>query len=136
MVKPSTDITRRSWDGYLKEIVTSAKKLSPKIELKEGELLDKPLGLDSTSNMVIVVREILKKMKIQTATWQKSETQDYYQIMFSIVAGNNQRKLQTMLNEWGIGVREGSSVTIIPGTLLHTPYPTTSNNGTNTQEYI
>lgn len=70
--------------------------------------------------MVTVLREILKKMQIKTASWQKTEMKDYYQIMFSFEAGNRQRKLQNMLNDWGIGEREGSSVTMIPGTLLHT----------------
>lgn len=106
---------RKSWDGYLKDLVTSAKK--PRSERAT-------LDLDTTAAMETVVREVLKKMRLRTALWQTSDAKDYIQISVSVDAGYVQERLLTMLTEWGIGEREGSSISMVPCTLVaHKPPP-------------
>lgn len=100
---------RKSWDGYLKELVTSAKKPKP-----ERATLD----IETTAAMETVVREILKKLRIKSALWQTSDLKDSVQISLSVEAGYMQERLLTMLTEWGIGERDGSSISMVPCSLV------------------
>lgn len=79
------------------------------------------LDLNEDASMESVVKAILQKMKVKSALWQRSDLGDVYHIMFSVESGYTHEKMLTMLKEWGIGEREGSSVSIIPCTLLHKP---------------
>lgn len=79
------------------------------------------LELNDDASMESVVKAILNKMKVKSALWQRSDQGDVYHIMFSVETGYTHEKMLTMLKEWGIGEREGSSVSVIPCTLLHRP---------------
>lgn len=112
---------RKSWDGYLRDLMESAKRI--KITQTVADGVAKSLEIDDDAPMEQVLHAILKKMKIKTALWQRSESGDAYQITFSLESGYCHEKMMTMLREWGIGEREGSSVSILPCQLMHKPMP-------------
>lgn len=92
------------------------------------------LDLSEDASMECVVKAILKKMKVKSALWQRSEAGDVYYITFSVQSGYTHEKMLTMLREWGIGEREGSSVSIIPCTLLHKPIREVDADGITAQQ--
>lgn len=114
---------RKSWDGYLRDLMESAKriKITPSTAVADG--VAKSLEIEDDAPMEQVLRAILRKMKIKTALWQRSEAGDAYQVTFSLESGYCHEKMMTMLREWGIGEREGSSVSVLPCELMHKPIP-------------
>lgn len=68
--------------------------------------------------METVVREILKKMRINSALWKTSDTKDSVQISLSVEAGYAQERLLNILTEWGIGERDGSSISMVDCSLV------------------
>lgn len=92
------------------------------------------LELNEDASMESVVKAILKKMKVKSALWQRSDQGDVYHIMFSVESGYTHEKMLTMLKEWGIGDREGSSVSIVPCTLLHKPMREIDADGITAQQ--
>lgn len=114
---------RKSWDGYIKDMMLSAKKAkSPQHATPATE---PSLNIENHASMEMVMRELLKKMRIeQTAVWQTDAAGDAWQIVFSLSSEYAQERALTMLTEWGIGEREGSSVSMVPCTvLMHKPEP-------------
>lgn len=77
--------------------------------------------LDDNMSMEKVMKEILEKMKISNCVWYKSYNGNSYQISFSITTGKLCDDVIHMLSEWGIGQREGSSISIVPCTLYYDP---------------
>lgn len=67
-----------------------------------------------------IMVEVLKKIKIDNAVWQLSRDQCHYQITF-IIDDLRQDYLWNILNEWGIGERKESSVSMIPCSLYNGP---------------
>lgn len=120
----STSGMRKSWDGYLKDFVTSAKKTKP-----ERATLD----IETTAAMETVVREIFKKMRLKSALWQTSDSKDSVQISVSVEAGYVQERLLNMLTEWGIGERDGSSISMVPCSLV-APKPHMEQEGEDVTE--
>lgn len=64
--------------------------------------------------------EILKKMKIENAIWQLSKNENFYQITFSVEVDNHEVLLE-LLNKWGVGERDGSSLSMIPCPIYQKP---------------
>lgn len=110
---------RKSWDGYIKDLMSSAKKMaSPAVVAANVE---PTLNVENHASMETVMREILKKMRIRTAIWQTGFDGTTWQISFSVQSGYVQERLLTMLTEWGIGERDGSVVSMMPCTLMAPP---------------
>lgn len=78
------------------------------------------LSISEDSSMEFIMFEILKKIKIENAIWQLSRDQHHYQITF-IIDDLRRDHLWNSLNEWGIGDRKGSSVSMIPCSLYNGP---------------
>lgn len=67
------------------------------------------------------MRFIFNKEKIPNVMWQKASEGKSYQITFSLQTGNKCDDVIHLLSEYGIGKREGSSITIIPCALFYDP---------------
>lgn len=76
--------------------------------------------LDENAPMERVVRYIIDKMKIPNYSWMKAN-ETSYQINFSIETGSKCDDVVHMFSEWGIGQRDGSSISIVPCTLYYDP---------------
>lgn len=70
--------------------------------------------------MESVVLEIMKKMKVENAIWQLSKNGHFYQITFCTEVDGHEAVLE-LLNKWGIGERDGSSLSIIPCPIYQKP---------------
>lgn len=60
-------------------------------------------------------------MKISNYTWLEVDGGNFYHIVFSVETGNRCDDLIHSLSDWGIGQREGSSISIIPCALYYDP---------------
>lgn len=106
--------SKKSWGG-LREIVSSAKKIGRRNvdDMVENRFLDIPVD----SSMETIIHEIFKRNKIDSAVWQLSKNQSYYQIQFTVEADYRHEIILNILNAWGIGEREGSCVSVVPCTI-------------------
>lgn len=125
LTQPTTEpnsTTRRSWDGYIKDLMQSAQKKStksPAIQRGSVATIEPSLNIENHSSMERVMREILIKMRMtRAAVWQTDAGGESWQIVFSVGGGYAQERVLTMLTEWGIGEREGSTVAMVPCTVL------------------
>lgn len=71
------------------------------------------LNLPYDSSMENIMIELFKKLQIDNAVWQLSKSTKYYQITF-IVESTRHELVLTTLNEWGIGQRNESCMSMIP----------------------
>lgn len=115
---------RKSWEGF-KDIVSSAKRLNP-LEYKRAEddassSNNGFLDLANDSSMELILNELLKKLGIDNSVWQTSRDGAFYQITFTAEANHRHTIILSTLDEWGIGHRKGSSVSVIPCTVYNSP---------------
>lgn len=72
------------------------------------------LNLPHDSSMECIMTELFKKFHIDNAVWQLSKNTKYNQIIFFVESNTHHELILTILNEWGIGQRNGSSMSMIP----------------------
>lgn len=98
----------------MRELVSSAKKIGRRNtdDASENRFLDIPVD----SSMETIMQEIFHRNKIDSAVWQLSKNQAYYQITFSVESDYRYEMLANILAAWGIGEREGSCVSVVPCT--------------------
>lgn len=91
----------------------------PKIEIQtcHDQLLDIPLDTDQEQ----VVRQILHRFHIPNAVWLPSLEGNAYHISFSMDFDERYENLYEALQEFGIGDREGSAVSVV-SCLAHRSY--------------
>ncbi|EDX04565.1 GD22247 [Drosophila simulans] len=91
----------------------------PKIQIQtcHDQLLDIPLDTDQEQ----VVRQILQKFHIPNAVWLPSLEGNAYHISFSMDFDERYENLYEALQEFGIGDREGSAVSVV-SCLAHRSY--------------
>uniref|UniRef100_A0A1A9WZQ5 DUF389 domain-containing protein n=1 Tax=Glossina brevipalpis TaxID=37001 RepID=A0A1A9WZQ5_9MUSC len=99
--------TRKSWEG-LRDILASTKRKSQKKKSATVEL-----EITQNTCMQTVLKEILRKFQIQNTIWTKDSDCKMYQIFFTIEFNETYERLLDNFNEWGIGDREGSSITVM-----------------------
>uniref|UniRef100_A0A1A9ZK69 DUF4780 domain-containing protein n=1 Tax=Glossina pallidipes TaxID=7398 RepID=A0A1A9ZK69_GLOPL len=99
--------TRKSWEG-LRDILASTKR---KTQKKKSATVE--LEISQSTCMELVLKEILRKFQIQSAVWTKDADSKIHQIFFTIEFNETYEKLLDNFNEWGIGDREGSSITVM-----------------------
>lgn len=87
----------------------------------------KSLKLSNDTPMEQIMIELFKKLKIENAFWQISRDKNYHQISFT-VDDYRHEVLFNILNEWGIGERDGTSVSMIPCALHNKPSEENTNN--------
>ncbi|XP_055296395.1 uncharacterized protein LOC129565471 [Sitodiplosis mosellana] len=93
-----------------------------KISPPEGLLLEKDeyqeyaglLNISEDSTMESIMNELFKKLKIDNAAWQLSKSMKYYQITFFVESNARHELILSTLNEWGVGQRNGSLMSMIP----------------------
>lgn len=119
----SVSAIKKSWEG-IKELVVSGKKDrstgKKKIEEEDDDTQSLMIAMDSS--MEVVLKEIIQKTKLKNAVWTKSDNFNNFQIMFTIESGDRSENILRLLGEWGIGEREGSSVSLMPCTIYHKPH--------------
>lgn len=76
-------------------------------------------SLDKTTPMERVLREIIERMRIRNASWQRVNGGNSFKISFSLEKGIRCDDTIHMLSEFGIGEKEGSSIAIVPCTLYN-----------------
>ncbi|KAH8249033.1 hypothetical protein KR032_005328 [Drosophila birchii] len=80
------------------------------IQTSDGDqLLDMPLDTDQEQ----VLRRILRKFHIPNAVWLRSLEGNAFHVSFSMEFDERYEELYEALQEWGIGDREGSSVSVV-----------------------
>lgn len=79
---------------------------------------DKP-QLDKNSPMERILREIIERMRIRNASWQRVNGGNSFKISFCLEKGIRCDDTIHMLSDFGIGEREGSSIAIVPCTLYN-----------------
>lgn len=90
--------------------------------IEEDEVLEnRLLNIAIDSSMETVMIELLKKLKIESAIWQQTKNNNCYQITFSIESDYRHELILNILNEWGIGERDGSCVSMIPCAIYNRP---------------
>uniref|UniRef100_A0A1I8P3K7 DUF389 domain-containing protein n=1 Tax=Stomoxys calcitrans TaxID=35570 RepID=A0A1I8P3K7_STOCA len=87
---------------------TASKQKSHK---KKEPTPDMELTVDTC--METVLRVILKRCQVQNAVWTKDEEGQMYQVLFTVEFDEAYEKLLDDFNAWGIGDREGSTVSVM-----------------------
>lgn len=116
----SVSTIKLSWEG-IKELVASGKKDRNVRRKKDEDDDTQSLMIAPDSSMEVVLKEIIRKVKIINAVWTKSDNFNNFQIMFTMESGDRSENILRLLGEWGIGEREGSSVSLMPCTIYHKP---------------
>lgn len=75
--------------------------------------------LDKTTPMERVLRELIDRMRIRNASWQRVNGGNSFKISFCLEKGIRCDDTIHMLSEFGIGEKEGSSIAIVPCTLYN-----------------
>lgn len=101
---------KKSWEG-LKHIVSATKKV--KINDRKSNR-DGFLNLPDDSTMECIMSELFKRLQIENAIWQLSKNANYYQITFSVESSYRHELILNVLSEWGIGLRNSSTLSMIP----------------------
>lgn len=78
--------------------------------------IEKP-RLDIASPMEKIIREIIERMRIRNASWQRVNGGNSFKVSFSLEKGVRCDDTIHLLSEFGIGQRKGSSIAIVPCTL-------------------
>lgn len=110
-----------SWEGIKELVSTSGKKDRNGKRKKEDDEDTQSLTIAPDSSMEVVLKEIIRKVKLKNAVWTKSDNFNNFQVMFTIESGDRSENILRLLGEWGIGEREGSSVSLMPCTIYHKP---------------
>lgn len=84
-------------------------------------------NLPANSTMECIMNEMFKKFHIDNAVWQLSKNTKYYQITFFVETNVCHELVLTTLNEWGIGEKNGSCMSMIPCAIYSQPTKSTSN---------
>lgn len=64
--------------------------------------------------MECIMNELFRKLKIESAVWQLSKNSKFYQITFFVESNARHELVLSTLNEWGIGQRNDSFMSMIP----------------------
>lgn len=110
---------RKSWEG-IKDFVTPSRRQSANIEV---EYLN-DLMLPPDAFMEDVMTAIIKRKRLRRVTWLPTKNNEGHQIIFNIEAGKRCDDTVRLLSEWGVGEREGTSVSVLPCTLYYEPMQT------------
>ncbi|XP_055681745.1 uncharacterized protein LOC129789120 [Lutzomyia longipalpis] len=92
------------------------------------------LDIPSDSSMQAVVEELLKRTKIENATWTEINNGRKLKVAFSLEVGQKCERVKQTLLEWGIGVREGSILTLTPCFFFSSASQTAATNSDDSLE--
>lgn len=77
---------------------------------------------------------ILEEQKIKNAVWTKGESGNYLQVIFPLESGNQCEGTLAVLNQYGIGQRLNSVVSVIPCSLYYKDEEDSDKFGLNEEE--
>lgn len=86
-------------------------------ECQEASPETHELNIPCESSMERVLEEIIAKGKITGAAWTEVRKSQKWQIIFTLESGLRCDRVTQWLNDWGIGYRDGSTVTLTPCTV-------------------
>ncbi|XP_037052297.1 uncharacterized protein LOC119085886 [Bradysia coprophila] len=90
---------------------------------KKSRIHNEPqLHIPIESSMELVLTKILQLFRIDNAAWNQNN--DMYSVTFSLSSGGQHDQILKLFKHWGIGERPGSSVAMLPCTVI---LPTKSN---------
>lgn len=72
------------------------------------------LNIAQDSSMECIMTCIFEKLKIDNAVWQLTKNSRYYQITFFVESNARHELILSTLNEWGVGQRNDSCMSMIP----------------------
>lgn len=61
-----------------------------------------------------IMNELFTKLEIENAVWQLSKNKKYHQITFFVESNARHELVLSTLNDWGIGHRNNSTMSMIP----------------------
>ncbi|XP_005174915.1 uncharacterized protein LOC101897717 isoform X1 [Musca domestica] len=99
--------------NFLKERLASGQDGSGKTKSIKKKEPTPDMELTYDTCMETVLRVILKRCQISNAMWAKDENGRMYQVSFTVEFNEIYEKILDDFNEWGIGDREGSSVSVM-----------------------
>lgn len=76
--------------------------------------IDDLLDIETNSSMERIMTELLLKLGINNAVWHLSRNTNFFQITFVMESNYRHEMVINVLNDWGIGQRHGSSMSMIP----------------------
>lgn len=107
---------RKSWDGF-KDVLASVRRKKKTVE----EIFSNDLNLALDAYMEEILEAIIKKKNIKRVTWLDTKNGEGHQVLFNLESGPRCEDTIRLLSEWGVGEREGTSVSVLPCTLYHEP---------------
>ncbi|KAL5279219.1 hypothetical protein ACFFRR_003687 [Megaselia abdita] len=107
IVTLSVENEKGSWSGLKKKV------LAPLTQNPKPKDYNSNLGIPEDSCMEVVMKEIFKKMHIDNASWTKANDGKSWQIIFSLESNEKYESMLGKFEDWGIGDREGSSVSVV-----------------------
>lgn len=96
-------------------------------EFRNGGHVDCTGLFNNLPTMECRMNEMLKKLSIDNAVWQLSKNTKFYQITFFVETNVCHELVLTTLNEWGIGEKNGSCMSMIPCAIYSQPKKPPSN---------
>lgn len=106
------------FDRNMKKLEFSRENEAAVEKFFNAAITEKP-PIDKSTPMEKVLREIIERMRIRNASWQRMNGGNSFKISFSIEKGIRCDDTIHMLSEFGIGQKEGSSIAIVPCTLYN-----------------
>lgn len=99
----------KGWSGLKKKV------LAPLTQSSNRPTKDQNCNLEITEDscMEEVVKEIFTKMNIDNASWTRANDGKSWQIIFSLESNEMYENILGKLQDWGIGDREGSTVSVV-----------------------
>lgn len=101
--------------------VQFSKASSSEYFLNEYEKYDGLLNISQDASMERIMNELFRMLKIENAVWQLSKNTKFYQITFSVESNARHELVLSTFNEWGIGQRNGSCMSMIPCAIFNQP---------------
>lgn len=107
---------RRSWDG-IKDVFSSVRGKKKGATTTFSNDLNLPLD----AYMEEILEAIIARKNIKRVTWLKTKNGEGAQVLFNLESGPRCEDTIRLLSEWGVGEREGTSVSVLPCTIYHEP---------------
>lgn len=105
------DNEKGSWSGLKKKVLAPLTTQNPSNRITKDQNCNLEIAEDSC--MEVVIKEIFKKMHIENASWTKANDGKSWQIIFSLESNEKYESMLRKFQDWGIGDREGSSVSVV-----------------------
>lgn len=105
----SVENEKVSWSGLKKKV------LAPLTQNSTRQVKDQNCNLEiaEDSCMEVVIKEIFKKMHIDNTSWTRANDGKSWQIIFSLESNEKYESIMEKFQDWGIGDRQGSSVSVV-----------------------